>query len=325
MLSGSTLMRRPTQLGRDIPKSYSTQSLANAREDASIPDTQSENLDMYFAPSYSDYTHENYKVTRVGTRDSCNSAYSNQSVYRVSLDFSPKEIALVRYTWNRMLVDDAEPKISLPGAFARPKKMAQLSLHALSTFCTQLYLNLLSMDPELEQAFPSLRHQAVSMAGVMSLAVNSLDNLSSLDAYLEQLGKRHLRILGIEPFQFEMMGEALVQTFVQRFGSKFTQQLEVLWIKFYMYLANTLLQFGLDPVLRLEPGAPQVFPRQLRPESVFSGDTLSLLNLARRVSQSTGLTEVLSVLEKSAAPKVRAPPAQKRRLRLKKKSDCVIV
>ena len=297
MLSGSTLMRRPTQLGRDIPKSYSTQSLANAREDASIPDTQSENLDMYFAPSYSDYTHENYKVTRVGTRDSCNC----------------------------MLVDDAEPKISLPGAFARPKKMAQLSLHALSTFCTQLYLNLLSMDPELEQAFPSLRHQAVSMAGVMSLAVNSLDNLSSLDAYLEQLGKRHLRILGIEPFQFEMMGEALVQTFVQRFGSKFTQQLEVLWIKFYMYLANTLLQFGLDPVLRLEPGAPQVFPRQLRPESVFSGDTLSLLNLARRVSQSTGLTEVLSVLEKSAAPKVRAPPAQKRRLRLKKKSDCVIV
>lgn len=296
------------------------------------------------AASDSTFPRDNYHLTRINTRDSSCSEFSNQLVFGIALDLSPKEIALVRYTWNRMLVEDDPPVSSpqgTPGAMpGLPKKkvaLSQLAVQALSMFCTQLYLNLLAMDPKLEEAFPLIRHQALSMAGVMSLAVASLENLLSLDSYMEQLGKRHLRILGVDPPQFEMMGEALIQTFVQRFGSKFTQELQMLWIKFYMYLANTLLMFGIDPVLRLGPpqgdGGARTYLHSQRLEC-GSSDLLLRLNSARRGSYSTGITEMLLVAEEKVPvakqtllpPMKQSLPEPKKRLRLRKKTrDCVIV
>lgn len=122
---------------------------------------------------------------------------------------------------------------------------------ASSLFCRQLYFNLLSKDPTLEKMFPSIKHQAANMAGILSLTISQLENLSILDEYLAKLGKLHSRVLNIEEAHFKLMGEAFVQTFQERFGSKFTKELENLWIKLYLYIANTLLQTGIDPVLKL--------------------------------------------------------------------------
>lgn len=299
--------------------------------------------------------HDNYRLTRIGTSDSACSQLSMQSKYRVTLDLSHKEISLLRYTWNRMLVEEPveeETKLLLPfPGLAAINTWAQIkdkplpsvastrqALLASSTFCLQIYLNLLAMDPTLELAFPSLRHQAVLMAGVMSFAINSLENLSHLDAYLGELGKRHSRIFGIEPAQFELMGEAVVQTFCERFGTRFTHDLETLWIKFYLYLANSLLQFGLDPVLRLEDRAYL----RMYPESVYTADldSASMRNSARRLSQSTGATAATSIrpaldAEKklnvakpvpALVPHAAVTPEKKKRTRLgRKKGDCVIV
>lgn len=284
---------------------------------------------------------ENYRLQRMNTQDSLDSAFSIQTQYRVRLELSPKDISLLRYTWNRMLVDEPVPEqalvLHIPGSIwqntkAKSLPLPRLSLGALSTFCTQLYLNLLTMDPDLEQAFPSLRHQAISMAGVMSLAINSLDNLSNLDDYLEQLGKRHSRILGIEPFQYEMMGEALIQTFVERFGTRFTHELEILWIKFYLYLANSFIQFGMDPVLRLNI---EVYGRSgVYTESLFSNDTdaTSMMNESR-ISTSTALTSINSSVKPILALTKDTPTKQasnskekKKKTRFgRKKGDCVIV
>ena len=122
---------------------------------------------------------------------------------------------------------------------------------ASSLFCRQFYFNLLSKDPELEKLFPSIKHQAVSFAGILTFTISQLENLSNLDEYLSKLGKLHARILNIEAPQFQLMGEALIQTFQERFGYKFNKELETLWIKFYLYLANSILQYGIDPVLKL--------------------------------------------------------------------------
>lgn len=122
---------------------------------------------------------------------------------------------------------------------------------ASSLFCRQLYFNLLSKDQTLEKMFPSIKHQAANMAGILSLTISQLENLSNLDEYLSKLGKLHSRILNIEECHFKLMGEAFVQTFQERFGSKFTKELENLWIKLYLYIANTLLQTGIDPILKL--------------------------------------------------------------------------
>lgn len=183
---------------------------------------------------------DSYQLSKINTNSSSNSAISAAEQRKVSLQLNPREIASVRHTWNKMLSE------------TNGAETDRLAVLALSTFCSQLYINLLEMDPLLEVAFPSLRHQAALMAGLILSAVNLLENLSEMDDYLVGLGKRHSRILGIEPPQFELMGEALIQTFHERFGTRFTHELEVLWIKLYMYLANSLIQFGVDPVLKLE-------------------------------------------------------------------------
>ncbi|CAH2355677.1 uncharacterized globin-like protein [[Candida] railenensis] len=225
---------------------------------------------------------ENFALTRVDTNSSIDSQFSVQSHYKVTLNFSKKEIELVRYTWNKLLLE--EPVVTkksvlpqMPGQFpietdlhvkhaagagnSAAANSASKSLNfvkqtsstamASSLFCRQLYGNLLQMEPKLEKMFPSVRHQAVAFAGVMSLAISQLENISNIDDYLTKLGKRHARILCIEAPQFELMGEALIQTFHERFGQRFNQDLEILWIKLYMYLANSMIQFGMDPKLKL--------------------------------------------------------------------------
>ncbi|CEP63191.1 uncharacterized protein LALA0_S07e04522g [Lachancea lanzarotensis] len=123
---------------------------------------------------------------------------------------------------------------------------------ASSIFCSQFYGNLMYMEPSIEQMFPSIRHQAVAFAGVLTMAVNNLDDLSTLEAYLSSLGKRHSRILAIEPFHFELMGMAFLKTIKERFGHHSTLELEETWSRLYSFLANSILQFGIDPVLKID-------------------------------------------------------------------------
>lgn len=187
--------------------------------------------------------------------------------YRIKLQFTNREIEMLRYTWNKMLLEENKSSRNMPGGFngnndgvkresakglTTTPRQTTTSLMASSLFCRQLYSNLLTLAPELEILWPSLRHQAVSFAQVMQMTIANLEDLSVLDSFFEKLGKSHARIFGIEPPAYEIMGEALIQTFNERFGSRFTIELEVLWIKLFLYMANSILQFGLDPVLRLQ-------------------------------------------------------------------------
>lgn len=208
-----------------------------------------------------------YELIRMDTRVSLESYYveQTQEQYKVQLNLDQRQIELIRYTWNKMLLEESTDLDNMPGAFTNNtttssnKKMVknktntkiESSTIASSLFCRQFYFNLLSKDPELEKLFPSIKHQAVSFAGILTFTISQLENLSNLDEYLSKLGKLHARILNIEAPQFQLMGEALIQTFQERFGYKFNKELETLWIKFYLYLANSILQYGIDPVLKL--------------------------------------------------------------------------
>lgn len=182
----------------------------------------------------------------------------NPVQYRAQLNLSQHEIDMVRYTWNKMLMEDKSNRPNrMPGqfpdlGFTPTTETPNCSSVSLSLFCRQLYMNLLARDPELEKMFPSIKHQSISFAGVMTLIVSQLENLSVLQSYFISLAKKHSRVLGIEPPQFELMGEALIQTFKERFGNQFTLELEILWIKVFLFLANSLMQMGIDPVLKPE-------------------------------------------------------------------------
>lgn len=119
-------------------------------------------------------------------------------------------------------------------------------------FCIQFYNNLIGMDPEIEILIPSIRHQASSFAGVISVAISTLEDLSKMKESLLNLGHLHARILGIDSPYFKIMGDALIKTFQDWFGNSpesFPIELEEAWIKLYCFLANSIIQGGIDPII----------------------------------------------------------------------------
>lgn len=121
-----------------------------------------------------------------------------------------------------------------------------------SLFGAQFLENIIALAPHLQTLFPTIKHVAVGVTGVLTIAVNNLEDLSVMDGYLTSLGKRHARILGVTADQFEFAGAAFLQTVQERFGVACTVELEETWRRLYSFLANSLLQFGIDPTIELQ-------------------------------------------------------------------------
>ncbi|KAI5966437.1 uncharacterized protein KGF55_000746 [Candida pseudojiufengensis] len=208
-------------------------------------------IDLSLAGNVLDNLNSTYNLSKIDTKISVDSYYiedSNQ--YKLKLQLSKHEIDLLRYSWTKMINEENRINATMPGSYYN--NLDTSSNAATSLFCRQLYGNLLNSEPNLEKMFPSIKHQAISFAAVITLTISQLENLSKIDSYLEKLGKKHSRILVIEPPSYELLGEAIINTFHERFGKKFTTELEVIWIKVYLFLANSLLQYGIDPTLKLQ-------------------------------------------------------------------------
>ncbi|KAK6462161.1 globin-like protein [Scheffersomyces coipomensis] len=248
----------------------------------------------------------NYKLVKMASRNSVDSSYNSKIRYKIELHFNRQQIELIRYSWNKVLLDEPliNDKKNLKGNNNINTNdtsnssnnnnnnnnyfnFTNTSTVASSLFCRQFYGNLLSKDENLEKMFPSIKHQAIAFAGVMSMAISQLENLDAMQLYLIKLGKRHARILNIEGCHFELMGEALIQTFQERFGIHFTQELEILWIKLYLYLSNSILQFGMDPVLKLSPYEMEESREET--ESVGEGKSLSSFSFLRRSTTESSI------------------------------------
>lgn len=228
-------------------------------------------------------------LSRMSTNRSLSSNVIDRVRYKIVLKLNSRERHLIRESWSMILNEDMNsnlppnPNSKLLGSqVPSMKNLAPISSYssaprrdsitsikstnnvpeskgnvqsnafASSLFCSQFYANLLSMDPGLERMFPSTRHQAVAFAGVLTTAIKNLEHLQVLENYLSGLGKRHARILGIETPHFELMGVAFLKTLQDRFGVHCTVELEEAWSRLYSYLANSILQFGIDPVLHID-------------------------------------------------------------------------
>lgn len=166
----------------------------------------------------------------------------------LQITFTPLEIQEIRNSWNSMKDD--------------PSTQEKATVHGTASafFCQQFYENLLGEYPELKVLFPSIKGQASSMAGILSLVISQLDNLSRVNDILTSLGKRHSRIIGVEVVHFELVGNALLRTLQDRCGDNFTIELENAWIKLYSYIANLMLQAGEDPPVPQQALYPVLTP-----------------------------------------------------------------
>jgi hemoglobin-like flavoprotein len=195
----------------------------------------------------------------------------------LDISFSAQEITLLRQVWRGMRQD---PVLHDRSGFHS---------NASAFFCQQFYDNLLAEHPELRTTFPAIKSQASAMAGILSLVISQLENLSRVDDILVSLGKRHARIIGADVVHFEMVGQALLKTLQDRCRQEFTFDVENSWIKLYSYIANVMLQAGEDsplPVLEESPLPPSTEPNRLSTES----PNISTVFVRRSEEQGTSST-----------------------------------
>lgn len=175
----------------------------------------------------------------------------------LNVSFSTWEIAEIRKSWSSMRDDQLETS----------KEKANVGT-ASAFFCQQFYENLLGEYPELSVLFPSIKSQASSMAGILSLVISQLDNLTRVREVLISLGKRHSRIIGVEVTHYELVGNALLRTLADRIQDDFTPELENAWIKFFTYITNMMLQAGEDPPLPAQTLYPVLTPTSSNNSSI---------------------------------------------------------
>lgn len=175
----------------------------------------------------------------------------------LNLTFSSWEISEIRQSWASMRDDQIEVS----------QEKANVGT-ASAFFCQQFYENLLGEYPELSVLFPSIKSQASSMAGILSLVIAQLDNLRNVRDVIIALGKRHSRIIGVEVTHYELVGNALLRTLSDRLQDKFTPELENAWIKFFTYLTNLMLQAGEDPPLPAQTLYPVLTPTDSNASSI---------------------------------------------------------
>lgn len=198
--------------------------------------------------------------------------------YKIKLYLSQREIQLIKDSWFLLINEDIPTKDSYSIFFNRiirktdtnntinendnisinssSSKLVNLSGGGL--FFWQLYENLIAMDPMLEQLFPTLKHQTTSFAIVLENSIENLNDLSQLDEYLQNLGKRHSRVFGIQRPNFELMGIAFLKTLQDRLSYLCTSEIIKSWSRLYSFLANSILQFGIDPIVQFNKKTSQL-------------------------------------------------------------------
>ncbi|QLL32505.1 hypothetical protein HG536_0D00270 [Torulaspora globosa] len=297
---------------------------------------------------------DSYALSRMSSSTSLSSSVIDRVRYKIVLRLNPREKSLLRESWSMILNEDIASPPTKTGSNGKKthlnhkthavdsqkrrsrqssassinsavnvavetKGNAHSNAFASSLFCSQFYANLLSMDPDLERIFSSTRHQAVAFAGVLTAAIKNLENLQALEGFLESLGKRHARILNIEPPHFETMGVAFLKTLQDRFGVHCTIELEEVWSRLYSYLANSILQFGIDPYLQVDLQQDTlVFPVP----NLQTGASQTVSRLSSRISLSDSLRSgaftstrddhVAEHRDRKASTKTAAPASDKK-------------
>lgn len=130
---------------------------------------------------------------------------------------TPKQIQLCKSSWTKVepIADDA---------------------------AALFYSNLFEADPSLKSLFQGdMKAQGKKLMQMITSAVNMLDRLDDLLPVVQSLGKRHVAY-GVEDYQYETVGSALIKTLEIGLGDDFTSEVKEAWVIAYDVLATTMIQ-----------------------------------------------------------------------------------
>ncbi|KAL7666447.1 hypothetical protein ABC855_g105 [[Candida] zeylanoides] len=124
------------------------------------------------------------------------------------------------------------------------------SANGQSQFMNKLFANMINTNPKLHSLFGSesvVREQSALFKEMVSFTMAYLDDSDKLHECMSQFVAENPSIINLGINYIEPLGISLIQTFHQTLGKgRFSPQLEGLWVKIYLYLANALLQCSSD-------------------------------------------------------------------------------
>jgi len=117
------------------------------------------------------------------------------------------------------------------------KKVSAIAPQAGALF----YQNLFEADPSLKILFKGdMTEQGEKLIGMISAAVDKLNELDTLIPVLQDLAKRH-DDYGVTPEHYQIVGEALIKTLGQGLGEDFTPDVQSSWTTIYAIMSDVML------------------------------------------------------------------------------------
>lgn len=106
------------------------------------------------------------------------------------------------------------------------------------TFYSRLFFD----HPELRRMFPKqMDGQYKKLVDMLSSMVARLDNLTSLQKDVQDMGQRHIGY-GVQAKHYEMVGAALLWTLEQGLGSDWNEATAEAWTACYTLIAGQMTQ-----------------------------------------------------------------------------------
>ena len=102
------------------------------------------------------------------------------------------------------------------------------------------YARLFEIDPSVRTLFKNdLEVQGKKLIDMLSVAVARLGEPEQLEGALRGLGQRHV-IYGVLPIHYDVVGQALVETFSDKLGDDFTPEVKAAWIAVYTWVGTIM-------------------------------------------------------------------------------------
>lgn len=108
------------------------------------------------------------------------------------------------------------------------------------TAAALFYQRLFELEPSVRPLFVSdINEQGRQLMAGIGLAVKGLDDLEAVVPMVQELGARH-KGYGVEEWQYDVVGEALLWTLGQGLGDEFTDDAAAAWSEAYVLLADVM-------------------------------------------------------------------------------------
>jgi hemoglobin-like flavoprotein len=116
------------------------------------------------------------------------------------------------------------------------KKVAPIAEVAADLFYTRVF----ELAPAARAMFPDdLSDQKKKLMPMLGTAVTNLHQVDKVVAAIQEMGRRHVGY-GVKPEQYDIVGQALLDTLAKGLGDDFTPPVKDAWAETYDLIATTM-------------------------------------------------------------------------------------